>query len=1187
VIQFHNNIGRTQDFRFVDENESKNIAKTCTKPLAMCIVSYYSETVILSIMKKFVITAALLMLCLRLPAQTARPAEVFPENRLRHGANLEDNTARPLRYWPVDGDFVITNGAEFFNRPLYCLNSAFRIDGGDKPEFSLYLPGRGGNLRLGVQTSAGAKWLNDAQQIISRYRPGSLLYTIRDTLLGDGELNLTIVPLASVKGCVLKLEWTGANPLPLLGAFGGASETKGSRNGDIGCEREPVAQFFQLQAEQCHGNEFAIANNTFTLSHKNTRIFGVMPRRAKLAQADATKWANPADLLASIGQTTELPVMTGQFEMQPGQPAYVSLQLMSEGEDAAATSDLAGLFTAAEAHRKSIAERVTVETPDPYINAAAAALGVAGDAVWDEKQECFMHGAVAWRTRLLGWRGSYTGDALGWHDRTAAHFAGFAKQQITTPIPADLPPADEDSNLARSENALHSNGDLTKAHYDMNLVGVDAFFRHLMWTGDLDYARKMWPAIERHLAWEQRLFRREFGPDKLPLYEAYCCIWASDNLQYNGGGVTHATAYNYWENTMAARVARLLGKDPAPYEKEADLISRGMRQNLWLTDLGWYAEFKDYLGLQLAHPSAGLWTFYHTVDCQAADPFQAWQMTRFVDTQIAHIPIHGPNVPDEQLFTLPETSWMPYMWSVNNVVMAEVAHTSLGYWEANRPDVAFRTFKGCLLDSMYLGLCPGNLGCMTYFDVARGEAQRDFADACGITSRALVEGLFGLHPDALAGELKITPGWPATWDHAGIKHPDVDLNFQRDGLTETYTVAERFPKPLGLRLQIPALRDTVAGVSLNGQPISWQMMTNSVGVPRIEIASPATASQKIVVQWAGDAIGANPVAVVDQGGEFEVSFAKAKLVAVSDPQGALSQMVTNDNSLRASATGTVGQRTVFAHVQQGHIDWWQPIGLEIRDAAKQPAPFDWKASVPSATKFDTLDLAPMFNDQVANIFRNDYLAPRSPFCSLAIPKQGIGGWCDITAEFNVNDSGLRAAAAQNGGIFRLPDGIPFTTPDAADAKNIIYTSQWDNYPRQVSVPLTGQARHAFLLMAGSSNPMESQFDNGEIIVTYADGTTQRLALRNPTNWWPIDQDYFIDDYAFRRPGPIPPRVDLKTGRVRLLDATTFKGQGGKISGGAATVLELALNPAKELKSLTVHTLANEVVIGLMAVTLQR
>jgi hypothetical protein len=69
--------------------------------------------------------------------------------------------------------------------------------------------------------------------------------------------------------------------------------------------------------------------------------------------------------------------------------------------------------------------------------------------------------------------------------------------------------------------------------------------------------------------------------------------------------------------------------------------------------------------------------------------------------------------------------------------------------------------------------------------------------------------------------------------------------------------------------------------------------------------------------------------------------------------------------------------------------------------------------------------------------------------------------------------------------------------------------------------------------------------------------------------------------------PLPPRIDLKTGTVRILDPDTFKGQGRTIPGGAATVLDLPLDPAKELQSLTVRALANEVVIGLMAATLAR
>jgi hypothetical protein len=1095
-----------------------------------------------------IFTALACVLSLGVPSQAQTtsnsPAAFRPELIYQPRGNFENNVARPLRYWPIGTDFVITNGTEFFNRPLYCLNSGFRIDGGDKPEFSLYLPGRGGNLRIGIKTSTATKWLNNAQTIVARYRPGSLIYEIRDPLLGSGQMNLTVLPLANNKGCIVRAELHGG-AADLIWAYGGANGVRGSRDGDIGCEREPISKFFQLQPEQCRGNSFFISSNTFTLRGSKATIAGVMPAGANIFMADARNWDSPETLLASGPATTELPMVVGQVAMPAEQPLYLAFeQLSSDGgeelpvyrevsknsstESAAdaspknlfQTSDLPKVFAQAEEYRQAIAQHVTVETPDPFINAAASALCVAADAIWDDKQQCFMHGAVAWRTRLLGWRGQYAGDALGWHERTAAHFASFAKQQNTSPIPATIPPADEQFNLARSEAAIHSNGNLSKNHYDMNLVAVDSFFRHLLWTGDLTYARAMWPVIERHLAWERRLFRREFGPDKLPLYEAYAAIWASDDLNYNGAGTAHASAYNYFANKMAARVAALLGENPAPYQREADLILRGMNQYLWLPGEGNFAECKDLLGLQLTHPNSGLWTFYHTLDSDVPTPQQAWQMSRWIDNHLAHIPIRGANVPNENLFTLPETSWMPYQWSLNNVVMAEAAHTSLGFWQANRAETAFQLFKGELLDSMFLGLCPGNVGAMTSHDMARGEAQRDFGDSIGINSRALIEGLFGVKPDALAGKLKIAPGFPANWNFAKIHHPDFNFEFRRDGLRDAYLIEPKFSKPMELNLEIAELR-TAPEIIINGKRTDWRQMENGFGAPRIALASPAAEKFEIVVNWKG-----------------------------AKPTPQIAPEVTPS----------------------------QPPQIEA---------YDWNKKLSATEKLAPVDLTALFNDKVTQIFRNDYRTPRSPFASLATPKQGIGGWCEPNASFDVDDSGLRSLSTRNGGKIILPDGLPLSTPENSAAKNIVFTSQWNNYPHEVSVPLTGKSSRAFFLMAGSTAAMQSRFDNGEIIVTYADNSTERLALNNPLNWWPIDQDYFIDDYAFRRDEPLPPRVDLRTGKIRVLDLASFKGKGGKIPGGAATVLTLPLNPAKELKSITVRALANEVVIGLMSVTLAR
>ena len=198
--------------------------------------------------------------------------------------------------------------------------------------------------------------------------------------------------------------------------------------------------------------------------------------------------------------------------------------------------------------------------------------------------------------------------------------------------------------------------------------------------------------------------------------------------------------------------------------------------------------------------------------------------------------------------------------------------------------------------------------------------------------------------------------------------------------------------------------------------------------------------------------------------------------------------------------------------------------------------------------------------------------------------QGIGEWCHPKKTAEINDSVFRTKIVN--GVFNMA-GIPFQTP--AVGQNMIYTSLWDNYPDAVTIPLKGKASKAYLLMAGSTNHMQSRIDNGLVVVTYTDGTADTLALRNPDNWCPIEQEYYIDGQAFNAPQPRPYRVCFGTGDVsrNLGSIVPLGGDYGRdIPGGAGQMLEMALNPQKRLKSLTICTLSNDVVIGLMAITLQ-
>ena len=121
-----------------------------------------------------------------------------PESYRRHSAADGEHDGAAAALPPVAGDFVIRNGGEFFNRPIYGHRTIdFRVDAGDLPEFSLYLPGHGGNLKLGViarpaRLQVGAQ----ADEVVARYRPGRMIYEIRDAPAGKGMLRAEVLTAA-------------------------------------------------------------------------------------------------------------------------------------------------------------------------------------------------------------------------------------------------------------------------------------------------------------------------------------------------------------------------------------------------------------------------------------------------------------------------------------------------------------------------------------------------------------------------------------------------------------------------------------------------------------------------------------------------------------------------------------------------------------------------------------------------------------------------------------------------------------------------------------------------------------------------------------------------------------------------------------------------------------------------------
>lgn len=1037
------------------------------------------------------------------------------------------NATRSLQYTPDGDDFVCINGKNRFTRALYGSHTAFRLETSDRPVFAAYTKENPKHICFKMQTSGGTVALDSTEHCESRYTAGRRSYSLSDPAFGGGSLSITTWALPDKEGAIWQFNarnFKEFHPV-LLASISEIRNSKLNRNGDMGAD---PADSFEAPLQPQQLQSFPV-------------------------QIDGT--------LYILLENQELRTLT-----------------TAEGEN---------LFKKAEAARSETASRIRIETPDPYFNTLGGTLAMAADGIWDG--EVWLHGAIGWRMPLSGWRAAYTGDVLGWHDRARTHFNAYAASQVTE-VPNTLPHPAQDSalHLARSVKKWgtpqYSNGYICRNphrnnqmhHYDMNLCYIDELLWHFKWTGDLDYVRQMWPVITRHLTWE----KLNYDPDNDGLYDAYACIWASDALYYNSGAVTHSSAYNYRANKTAAQLAEKIGEDPTPYRNEAEKILKAMNERLWLPDKGHWAEYQDFMGHKRVHESAAVWTIYHAIDSETANPFQAYQATRYVDTSIPHIPVTAHGLKENGYATIATTNWLPYSWSINNVAFAEVMHTALSYFQAGRADAGYKLLKSSVLDGMYLGDSPGNFGQISFYDAARGECYRDFGDPIGVASRVLIQGLFGILPDALNQQIILRPGFPDDWDKASVSTPDISYRFTRKEDTDTYHITQRFQTPLHPVLHVNARKEKIRSVKVNGVPATWQSIESAHGYPLLSIQAEGTSSTTITIEWEG--VPLHTLAVQEP-----VITSNGKL-ALQIPSGAsISQVLANHTveatAFNAQIKGEPGHHTFFVYTHQGEMDWWQPVNIYIENVRESPSYTDFADIRPEKCRM--VDFDRQLNASVTDIYQNEYLSPRSPYTTLQLPTQGIGEWCHPLLSATIDDSGLRSLVHHD--TFQTSLGIPFRLKEKGN--NILFTSLWDNYPDSSTISLSGTASHAYLLMAGSTNHMQCHIANGIIRIHYADGTSQATELINPDNWCPIEQDFYVDGKAFQATAPRPYRLHLRSGKVsrdlgKELNITGVYGR--EIEGGAGILLDIPLDHSKELKGLTLETLSNDVVIGIMGITLQ-
>lgn len=1068
---------------------------------------------------------------------------------------VDTNSLQTPLYTVEDGAFVRHNGPHFGNRPLYCNQISAMVLAGDRPVARF---GKEnvveGTFLLALVRNGHAKWLHDCADITAKYFPGRMEWLVRDESFGQTAVQLDAVPLASGAGFALRAKIENAQPGDeLVWAHGGVNAASRVlwRFDAMSCGEEILRTSFD--PETCRNNHVEVGREKWSIelpSKKSTTVVrGSCSEPGKIFSADASAWENPVGLAASAAE--KLPLVCGTILLKPDAEIFWLV-----ADSSVPSQSPAKAFAAGQKRVDDIAHRVVTHTPDPQLDLTVAASCNVMDAVF--RDGFYTHSGMRWGVPLLGWRTQVGGTVYGWHDRVLTEAKAGIAAQITNSDKL-VPKADEKYGLASQslDSRLFGKGrvDLHQPwHYDMQSQFFDQLVHAWRWTGDAELEKILRPALDLHLEY----IRDCFDPDGDGVYESYANTWPTDDQWYDGGGTAEETAYAYNSEKAALELAQRAGDEKEIQFHQAQLakIRQGFFDLLWVPRDGHVGAYREQTGYKRLHESSWLYSTFCPIDAGLLTPEQSVQALHFTEWGLERIkmPYGG-----EQCWP---SCWVPSIWSVREMWPGDNYQLALAYFQTGLADDGWSLLRGTFPQETFFRAVPGNLG--------HPAGGTDFNDCASMFCRAVVEGLFGYVPNYPAGVVKIAPQFPKDWNHAAIKTPDFEFNFEKTNNAIRYGISLAKTSPL--KISVPVNAEKIISVTVNGQPAKW---TRTAGfgqsIVNLEVSETKTAKVEVV---AGEISPPTPAIEIagNSGDPISLAAPSEKIVEFHDPQNVLADAKIVAGKISGILTTNAGHHIVFGLTQNGDAQFLQVFKITVANPqADAASAAKLVQKIPPDARWDCLDIFNSFNADVRTIYQQKYLSPRPNTCSLRLAEDGYSTWQMMLDPKNkppAIDFANVPKLMKHPGIITSAQGVPFHCSNTAT--NIAFTSQWDYWPHSVTVPVKKSGDAIWFLVCGTSNPMQVQIANAELRLNYADGVVEKLELVPPFNFWtlcPLNGfDYNYERDAFCLPKTPPATIQLG-------------------NNCRAVVLNQRLRPGVALASVTLETLSPEVVIGLMGVTI--
>lgn len=1070
------------------------------------------------------------------------------------------------KYYQAEGNAIVSyNSDRYNNRPLFCNNTAMFVLAGDKPLVkSADTPYLFGTWFTGFERNGVSKWFIDFESIRSAYTAGKMTWTMSDKAFPGVEVTLVVVPTDGSLGMTASLTVDGAGSSDrVIWAYGGAAEEEGVMNWKYDALGFPESIKQVFDPNTCNGNEYITSGNSFMLRLNGRELLnGTCSDRSEYTVGNAENWKDPNDL--SKQATGEKQLLFASCPIPTSKSIYFVFHVKKESETTSVNKSPETCFKEGIKRTDALENRIRINTPDKELNALVTTSVASIDAIW--YPPVFSHGAMLWNKPYLGWRCVFGATAYGWHDRvkeSTAYYTAFqVKESDKTEPQADPERLYVDQSMS---SRFYGKGYIDKYQYFYNMQSqfFDQIITEWRYTGDKELAEILYPALELHLEWVYDCF----DPDGDGLFESYRNSWPTDSHWYGGGGTAEETAYVYKVHLAVADMCRLKGnKERAEYhQKEADRIRDAFNNKLWIKETGHSAKVIDQIGLQRKHSDPWLYSIFLPADVGLIDKGRISESVYYSEWAQQNVPIEEGG---RQVYT---SNFVPSIWSVRELWSGDNFHLALAYYKANLEKDAWDLFQGAFRPWAYSSTVPGNLG--------NPVGGMDFSDCTNPFARTLVEGLFGYNPDYPNGQVVFEPGFPQEWENVSATFPDFSTEYKKRNSVIEYTVGLKNKAAVVIKLPINVKK--IQSVTMNGKKIS-PTIESAFGKNLLVAKVPFGDKAKLVVKFTEEQPYDTPLIVETNVGELlTVNLPNTEIISVSDPQEVLGNVKLSGGKMTAKAYSERNHHTVILTVRKNGFEQKRLLRLKVNNPERDKLNKSrFVESVPQNAKWKHISVDEYMNADVRTVYKQEYLSPRPNTVSLRIGSDGYSAWTfpywDSKAPTITLDS---VKLLQKGDhVLETPQRVPFRWN--SDEKNIVFTSIWDNFPGRVSIPVHQKGEAVWFLVCGTTNPMQCQIANAVLRLKYIDGTEDKLELIPPVNYWNLSHIYA---------DATEPGQDSRTYYFAKVDRfclpeklpeTVVLGKDCR-----AMVLNHRLPEGKILDRVELETLSNEVVVGLMGMSI--